>query len=284
MTIDTSTDITRSRTAPEAERSPKTHRSRKPTGRARMVTFQILLGVAILLFWQIGAKAGFLDPFFFSDPVSVAEKIGGWFSSGSIYPHLIATGQATLVSFFLGAALGLLFGTLLGRVHFLERLFDPYIKMFNAMPRLLLAPIFLLWFGLGIGSKIALGVTLVFFLVFFNTLEAMKGVSQPLVDNSRMLGAGQWQLLTTVYLPSALGLIFSSLHSSIGFAIIGVVTGEYMGAFAGIGYVIAQAQGTFDTTGVFAGMITLMAFVLVIEFFIGKAERRLLAWRSVGNK
>ncbi|MEU1980872.1 ABC transporter permease [Nocardia sp. NPDC019395] len=283
MTIDT--DTPQSRRASGASEPPREAiRFRPPTGKLTMAVFQVLLGVAILLFWQIGAKAGFLDPFFFSDPVSVTEKIIDWFTSGSVYPHLIATGEATLVSFVLGAVLGLVAGTLLGRVHFLERLFDPYIKMFNAMPRLLLAPIFLLWFGLGIGSKIALGVTLVFFLVFFNTLEAMKGVSQPLVDNSRMLGATQWQLLTTVYLPSALGLIFSSLHSSIGFAIIGVVTGEYMGAFSGIGYVIAQAQGTFDTTGVFAGMITLMAFVLVIEFFIGKAERRLLAWRAVGHK
>ncbi|SNT29408.1 ABC transporter permease [Rhodococcoides kyotonense] len=260
-------------------RAPRKRRLGSPV----MIACQIALGVAILAFWQIGASTGFLDPFFFSDPVSVATRIYDWFTSGSIYTHLIATGQATLLSFVIGAVLGLLFGTLLGRVHFLERLFDPYIKMFNAMPRLLLAPIFLLWFGLGIGSKIALGVTLVFFLVFFNTLEAMKGVSRPLIDNSRMLGASEWQLLKTVYLPSALGLIFSSLHSSIGFAIIGVVTGEYMGAFRGIGYVIAQSQGTFDTTGVFAGMVTLMVFVLVIEFFIGKAERRLLAWRSVGR-
>lgn len=245
-----------------------------------MLACQVLVGVMIIATWQVGAETGILDPFFFSDPTSVFTRIAEWFSNGSIYPHLVATALATLLSFVIGTVSGLTAGVLFGRVPFLDRLFDPFMKMFNALPRLVLAPIFLLWFGLGIGSKVALGVTLVFFVVFFNTLEGIKSVPRVLIDNSRMLGASESQLLRSVYIPSALGWIFSSLHSSIGFAIIGAVIGEYLGAYRGIGYLIAQAQGTFDTTSVFAGMIVLMVFVLVVEFFITKVERRLLRWRQ----
>lgn len=251
---------------------------------ARMLGYQVLLGIAIILAWHLGARTGVLDPFFFSEPTAVFGQIIKWFATGSIFEHLAATAWATVLSFAIGIAGGLTIGVLFGRISFLERLFDPFIKMFNALPRLILAPIFLLWFGLGVGSKIALGVTLVFFVVFFNTLEGIKSVPTVLINNSRMLGASESQLLRTVYIPSALGWIFSSLHSSIGFAIIGTVIGEYLGAYRGIGYVIAQAQGTFDTTSVFAGMLVLMVFVLVVEYFITRAERKLLSWRDAAAK
>lgn len=254
-------------------------RSRK----LRMIGYQVALGVLFIGLWQVGAMTGVLDPFFFSEPSAVFARIVEWFTTGSIYPHLIATTQATLLAFGIGVIGGLVFGVLFGRIDFLAQLFDPFIKMFNALPRLVLAPIFLLWFGIGIWSKVALGFTLVFFVVFFNTLEGIRSVPRVLTNNSRMLGGSQSQLLTSVYLPSALSWIFSSLHTSIGFAIIGAVIGEYLGAFRGIGYVIAQAQGTFDTTSVFAGMVTLMIFVLIIEFFITRIEKHLLRWRSAGT-
>jgi NitT/TauT family transport system permease protein len=151
--------------------------------------------------------------------------------------------------------------------------------MFNALPRVVLAPIFLLWFGLGIWSKVAFGFTLVFFIVFFNTLEGVKSVDRVLVDNARMLGASEKQLLRHVFIPSALTWIFSSLHISVGFAITGAVVGEYLGASAGVGYAIAQAQGVFDTKGVFAGMFILMIVVLIIDLLVNRLERHLLRWR-----
>lgn len=265
--------------ASQGRRIASVNRNRK----LRMLGYQVALGIAFIALWQLGATTGALDPFFFSEPTAVFERIIEWFSSGFIYPHLLATTQATLLAFVIGVGGGLIFGVLFGRVQFLADLFDPFIKMFNAMPRLVLAPIFLLWFGIGIWSKVALGFTLVFFVVFFNTLEGIRSVPRVLTNNSRMLGASEAQLLKTVYIPSALSWIFSSLHTSVGFAIIGAVIGEYLGAFRGIGYVIAQAQGTFDTTSVFAGMITLMVFVLVIEFFITRAEKHLLRWRAAGT-
>ena len=134
--------------------------------------------------------------------------------------------------------------------------------MLNALPRVVLAPIFMLWLGLGIWSKVALGVTLVFFIVFFNVYQGVKEVSPVILANARMLGMSERQLFAHVYWPSALSWMFSSLHTSVGFAIIGAVVGEYLGSAAGLGYLIQQAEGTFDTTGVFAGMVILAVFVL----------------------
>ena len=135
--------------------------------------------------------------------------------------------------------------------------FDPYIKMLNAVPRVVLAPLFLLWFGLGIWSKVALAVTLVFFVMFFSTYQGVRDADRVLIDNVRMLGASERQLVRHVLVPSALTWIFSSLQTSLGFAMVGAVVGEYLGATRGLGYVISQAEGTFDTTGVFAGMTVL---------------------------
>jgi NitT/TauT family transport system permease protein len=183
------------------------------------------------------------------------------------------------LSFFIGVTLGVLFGFLLARNRFLAALLDPYIRISNALPRVVLAPIFLLWFGLGIWSKVALGVTVVFFIVFFNTFQGVREVDPVILDNARMLGASERQLIRHVLVPSALTWIFSSLHISIGFAIIAVVVGEYLGASRGIGYMIAQAEGAFDTTGVFAGMTILAGVVLMVGALVERLERRLLQWK-----
>ena len=158
-------------------------------------------------------------------------------------------------------------------------MFDPYVKMVNALPRVVLAPIFTLWLGLGIWSKVALGVTLVFFIVFFNVYQGVKEVSATLLNNGRMLGMSERQLMRHVYWPSALSWMFSSLHTSVGFAVVGAVVGEYLGSAAGLGYLIQQAEGTFDVAGVFAGMFVLSAFVILIDFGVTAVERRLLVWR-----
>ena len=161
----------------------------------------------------------------------------------------------------------------------LAAVFDPYVKAANALPRVVLAPIFMLWLGLGIWSKVALGVTLVFFIVFFNVYQGVKEVNQTVLANARMLGMNERQLLRHIYLPCALSWTFSSLHTAVGFAVVGAVVGEYLGSAAGLGYLIHQAEGVFDVTGVFAGMFVLMAFVLVIDWLVTLVEDRLLVWR-----
>jgi len=171
------------------------------------------------------------------------------------------------------------FGFLLARVPFLSDLLNPYIRVLNALPRVVLAPIFLLWFGLGIWSKVALGVTVVFFIVFFNTYQGVREVDPVILNNARMLGASERQLVRHVLVPSALTWIFSSLHISIGFAIIAVVVGEYLGASHGVGYLISQAEGVFDTTGVFAGMVVLSGVVMLVGIGVNRLERWLLRWK-----
>jgi NitT/TauT family transport system permease protein len=240
---------------------------------------QVALAVGVVGLWQLFSEVGVLDPFFFSKPSDIASKIGSWVSTGFILDDLAITLEEAALAFVLGLALGLVVGFLLARLHLLAEVCDPFIKMLNALPRVVLAPIFLLWLGLGIWSKVALGVSIVFFIVFFNTYRGVREVDATFVANARMLGASERQLLRHVFLPSALTWIFSSLHISVGFAIVGAVVGEYLGANHGVGYVISQAEGTFDTTGVFAGMVLLMAVVLVVDLGVNRLERFLLRWK-----
>ena len=244
-----------------------------------IVVWQIVLGALLLTTWELLVRTGVMDKFFFSRPSDIGARVWQWFARGSIWEHLGVTLTEALLSFAIGAALGIGFGFLLARVEWLADLLDPYIRVANALPRVVLAPIFLLWFGLGIWSKVALGVTVVFFIVFFNTYQGVRDVEPVLLRNARMLGASERQLARHVLLPSALTWIFSSLHVSVGFAIIAVVVGEYLGSAKGIGYVISQAEGIFDTTGVFAGMTVLAMAVLVVGAVVGRVERRLLRWK-----
>jgi NitT/TauT family transport system permease protein len=245
-----------------------------------MFLWQILLGAAIVAAWQTLVNVKKLDKFFFSRPSDIAGRIAQWFSTGSIWPHLAVTLEEAALAFAIGAASGVVLGFALARSPHIGALLDPYIRVLNALPRVVLAPIFLLWFGLGIWSKVALGVTVVFFIVFFNTHQGVRDVDPVLVNNARMLGASEWQLTRHVLIPSALTWVFSSLHISIGFAMIAVVVGEYLGAARGVGYLISQAEGTFDTTGVFAGMAVLSAVVLLVGWGVNRLERWLLRWKA----
>lgn len=242
-------------------------------------SLQVALAVVILGGWQLGSNIGFVDSFFFSKPSDIALRSYDWVKTGYILDDLAVTLQEAFYAFVLGSLAGVAVGFLLGRVRLLADVFDPYIKMLNALPRVVLAPIFLLWFGLGISSKVAFGITLVFFIVFFSTFQGVRNVDRILVDNVRMLGAKRRHVLRHVLIPSAATWIFSSLHVSVGFAIVGAVVGEYLGASQGVGYVIAQSEGTFDTTGVFAGMTILTLVVLVIDLGVNRIERRLLRWK-----
>src|SRR5262249_14214764 len=171
----------------------------------------------------------------------------------------------TLLAFAAGTALGLGAGLWLALSPTASALADPYIKAMNAMPRVILAPIFAVWFGLGILSKVALGITLVFFIVFFNVYQGGKEGSPVVLTTARMLGAGPRQLLRTVYVPSAMSWVFSSLHTSVGMAFVGAVVGEYLGSARGVGYLILQAEGAFDIDTVFAGILVLTAFALLLD-------------------
>jgi len=247
--------------------------------RSGLIVGQLTLASVVLLGWEWASATKTIDPFFFSRPSDIVLRIGQWVGTGALWLDLLTTLTEAVVSFVIGVFLGVLFGFALATVPMLAALLDPYIRIANALPRVVLAPIFLLWFGLGIWSKVALGVTVVFFIVFFNTYRGIREVDRAMIDNARMLGASKYQLARHVLIPSALTWIFSSLHVSIGMAIVAVVVGEYLGASRGIGYLIAQAEGVFDTTGVFAGMAVLATGVLLVGGLVTRLERRLLGWK-----
>ncbi|CCE08093.1 putative ABC transporter (permease protein) [Bradyrhizobium sp. STM 3843] len=252
--------------------------------RVGLFALQMLVAVAIIALWQVFATVPvfgriLLPPFFFSNPVDVFSQVINWFATGVIWKHLAITLWESILAFVIGSLGGVLVGFWFARKPLVAAVFDPYVKMANALPRVVLAPIFTLWLGLGIWSKVALGVTLVFFIVFFNVYQGVKEVSTVVRDNARMLGMGERQLMRHVYWPSALSWMFSSLHTSVGFAVVGAVVGEYLGSAAGLGYLIQQAEGVFDVAGVFAGMFVLSIFVVLIDIGVTLVERRLLVWR-----
>ena len=250
------------------------------------------LGVLVAVFgvWHLLTTPGLVPPFlfdndrqaafFFGEPVKIFGRIWHWFVVGAdIYRHLGVTLLETALAFAVGTALGLAFGLWLALAPLAAAIFDPYIKALNSMPRVILAPIFAVWFGLGVASKVALGVTLVFFIVFFNVYQGVKEVSPVVLANARMLGASRRQLLRHVYLPSATSWVFSSLHTSVGLAFVGAVVGEYLGSSQGVGYLILQAEGAFDINTVMAGILVLTAFALALDGFVTVIERRLMKWQ-----
>ena len=252
--------------------------------------WQVGLLVAVFAFWHLMTTPGLLPlfmfdndrqaAFFFGEPLKVAGRIWVWFvTEADIYRHLGITLLETLLAFGIGSVLGLGAGLWLALQPMASAILEPYIKALNSMPRIILAPIFAVWFGLGIGSKVALGVTLVFFIVFFNVYQGVKEVSPVVLANARMLGARPRQLLRHVYLPSATSWVFSSLHTSVGLAFVGAVVGEYLGSSQGVGYLILQAEGSFDINTVMAGIVVLTAFALVLDALVGRIERRLMKWQ-----
>ena len=254
------------------------HAKRLPS---RPVILLMQLGVLISFFliWHVLTATGILSPFFFGTPGAVLARTWADFASGVIWYHLGITLLETALAFVIGTVAGIAFGFWFARAPLVSLVFDPYIKAINALPRVVLAPIFALWLGLGIWSKVALGVTLVFFIVFFNVYQGVKEVSPVVLANARMLGASSRDLFRHVYLPSALSWVFSSLHTAVGFAMVGAVVGEYLGSAAGLGYRIHQAEGVFDTVGVFSGMLVLTIFVVLIDAAVTMIEKPLLHWR-----
>jgi NitT/TauT family transport system permease protein len=252
--------------------------------------WQALLLAAVCAFWYLMTTPGLVPPFmfdndrqaafFFGEPLRVAVRVWHWFvTDADIYRHLAVTLVETLAAFVTGSLLGLAGGLWLALAPLASAILEPYVKALNAMPRIILAPIFAVWFGLGMGSKVALGVTLVFFIVFFNVYQGVKEVSPVVLANARMLGASRRQLLRHVYLPSATSWVFSSLHTSVGLAFVGAVVGEYLGSSQGVGYLILQAEGSFDINTVMAGIVVLTAFALVLDALVGRVEKKLMKWQ-----
>ncbi|MFC6714239.1 ABC transporter permease [Branchiibius cervicis] len=254
--------------------------------KAKVYVLRVLLLVAVLAFWQLSVALWF-DPFFYSQPSLIWNKLVVWFTEGtaqgSIWLQIGYTLVEAVIGFIIGSILGVVLGILLGRAKLLSEVLAPYIQALNAVPRIVLASLFIIWFGLGMGSKIATAVVLVFFPVFFNAFQGAREVDGNLVNNARILGASRWQILRSIVVPSATSWILASLHTAFGFALIGAIVGEYAGATHGIGLLISTAQGSFDAAGIYAGMLISTVLALGAELILGFFEGKLLRWRPPTN-
>lgn len=248
-----------------------------------IVFWRIAILVLVLAGWEISATLHWIDPFFYSKPSLIAKQIYDWSmdgtSQGPLWLQVAVTLEETLIGFFIGGIGGIICGILLGRNKFLADIFSIYIKIANSIPRVVLGSVFVIALGLGMASKVALAVVMVFFVVFGNAFQGVREADRYMIANAQILGASPRQVTTQVVIPSALSWILASLHVSFGFALVGAVVGEFLGARVGIGLLIATAQGAFNASGVFAAMIVLAVVALIAEYILTLIENWLLKWR-----
>jgi NitT/TauT family transport system permease protein len=281
---ETTATFPRTGAAPDAARDGAERRNlSRERRRRRIQILRVALGVGVLAVWELLAQLDIIDVFFFGQPSGIAAQAWKWITRGTaqgpLWEQVAVTLEEAVLGFLIGVGLGVVFGVVLGRNRDVADVFGPYIKGANSMPRVVLGSIFIIWFGLGLGSKVALAVVLVFFVVFFNAFQGVREVDRNLLANARILGASPRRVTTDVIIPSALSWIIASLHTSFGFALVGAVVGEYLGAIKGLGLLIATAQNTFNPNGVFAAMAILAAVALLAEAGVTALENRLISWR-----
>ena len=251
--------------------------------RLAILVAQVVVLIIVFGGWQLFTSLKIVDPFFFGQPSGIVRTAWQWVqhgtNQGSIWLQIYTTMEEAIFGFLIGVAAGIVVGVLLGQFRFLSEVLSPYIKAVNALPRIVLGALFVIVLGLGISSKIVLAAFLVFFVVFFNAYQGVREVDGNLVNNARVLGASRMQVIRNVVLPSAMTWIIASLHVAFGFAVIGAVVGEVLGAQHGLGVLITDSQNNFNTDGIFAGMIIIGLIALIAEWLISLLERRLLAWR-----
>ena len=247
-----------------------------------MAVYQIIFGIVLLVIWQ-AASTWLIDPFFISSPTEVLARLWAWTRDGSIFVHIWATLYATFLGFIIGSVAGVIGGIWLGMSPFVSRLLNPYIWAFNALPKVALAPLLILWFGLGIQSKVALAAVLVVFLVFVNTFSGVREVDRDLIDGVRLMKANRSQILMKVILPSAMSWIFVGLKSALPFALIGVIIGEMIASNKGLGYLVQRAGSEFDTAGAFAALTIIAVIAAVLNELVQAAQSRLERWKIVSR-
>lgn len=237
-----------------------------------------LPALAMLAFWQL-ASGRLIKTIYVSKPTDIVQRLTEVFATGEIWSHLAITAQELVLGYLIGVAAGLVGGYTLGRAPHLARIAEPYVMAFYGIPKIALAPLFIIWFGIGLWSKVALAGIMVFFLVFYNVYAGVRGVDRDLVALARVLGADERQLRRHVYLPASAPFVLLGMRMAIPYAVIGVIVGEFTSSTKGLGLFIHYASDTYDPAGVFAGIFILLAFVVVAGAIAARAERRLLRWR-----
>lgn len=251
--------------------------------RYTIVGLRLAVLFVVLGGWELAARLKWIDPFFYSQPSLIWAQIVEWVnegtSQGPLWQQVLVTLEETVLGFLIGAAGGVVCGILLGRNKLLSDVFSLYIQIANSIPRVVLGSVFVIALGLGMASKVALAVVMVFFVVFSNAFQGVREADKYMIANAQILGASARQLTTAIVIPAAMSWILASLRVSFGFALVGAVVGEFLGAKEGIGLLIATAQGAFNASGVFAAMIVLAVVALAADLLLSLLEKRLLKWR-----
>lgn len=248
-----------------------------------IIALRLAVLVIVLGGWELSARMKWIDPFFYSMPSMIWAQIVEWVrdgtSQGPLWQQVLVTLEETVIGFLIGSVAGVICGIVLGRNKLLSDVFSIYIQIANSIPRVVLGSVFVIALGLGMASKVALAVVMVFFVVFANAFQGVREADKYMIANAQILGASPRQVTMSVVIPSAMSWILASLHVSFGFALVGAVVGEFLGAKEGIGLLIATAQGAFNASGVFAAMIVLAVVALAADYLLGLIEKRMLKWR-----
>jgi len=271
-----STTRTASSAPPAAEQSPRPSQWRKHAARLALLA-------TILIGWEL-ASGRLVPVFFASKPSLIVQALWVWIRDGSLFFHMAITALEAFAGFAIGGALGMLVGTALGRSQSLADLLDPFIMAFYSLPKVALAPLFILWLGIGLEMKIALTAAIVFFLVFLNTYTGVRNVSRELESILYLMGANERHVLTKVVLPSAVTWVFAGLRISVPYALIGAIVGELMASNQGLGSLLVLSQGQLDTAGVFASLVAIMLLAFVLNQAVKYAEQRLTPWKAAEER
>jgi len=266
-------------------REPESGSSHRPTvHHERLIVWAWRIGILVvgLGFWQF-ASGRLIKPVWISSPSEIWRQLADWIATGELWLHVEVTLTETVMGFGFGAVSGVAVGLALGLNRRLAAVLDPFIIAFYSLPKIALAPLFILWFGVGLTSKVVLATFVVFFLVFYNTYAGTLAVEAELVDVLRLMGARRSQIVRKVILPSALIWIFTGMKSSVPYALIGAVVGEMMASNKGLGYLIEAAAGQYDTGGVFAALFVLMIIATGLHELLKQSERLVMRWKEEGN-
>ena len=249
----------------------------------RLILYRIAILVVFLLVWQF-ASGRLIATFFVSKPTEVAVILFKWIARGKLFYHAAITALEAFLGFGLGATIGISIGLFLGRATKLAEVIDPFIMAFYSVPKLALAPLFILWFGIGLEMKIVLTATICFFLVFLNTYTGVRSVSREMIAILKLMGASERHVITRVVIPSAITWVFAGLRISVPYALIGAVVGELMASNRGLGFLLSSAAADFNTAGVFAALAAIVSLAALLNYGVSVAARVMMPWERTNEQ
>jgi NitT/TauT family transport system permease protein len=283
MSMSTSTSdaaARKTRDAPPPSPAVREAKRRRQQRALRINGGRILLLVVLIAVWQL-ASGSLLSPLVFSSPLAVLRQLLQWIGDGTLWFHTAITLQETMLGLLFGIVAGIIAGFLLGPQQVLSKILDPFIIALYSIPKVALAPLFIVWFGIGLQMKVILAAVTVFFLVFFNTLAGVRNVDLDLVDAVHLMGGGRRDIMFKVIIPSATGWVLTGLRIAIPYALIGAIIAELVASNRGIGYLIDSSAAQFNTAGVFAALVVLTIIAAILNAIVGVIDRKTSRWKAV---